>query len=129
MDLMNKNCVPCQVGADPLTPELIKGYMSDISEEWQVIDNQKLERTFKFKDFKTALGFVNQVGQLAESEGHHPDIFLSWGQVIIQLMTHKINGLHDNDFILAAKIDHIRTNAKIEDNPALLQWWFDNPDK
>lgn len=108
MELTNKKCVPCEIGAEPLTPELIQGYLKELSQGWQVIDDKKIEKTYKFKDFQSALDFVNQVGDLAEEEGHHPDIFLSWGKVIIQLMTHKIKGLHDNDFILAAKIDQIK---------------------
>lgn len=107
MDLKNNHCVPCQLGADPLTPELIVQYLESVSPEWNVIDEKMIERSFKFKDFKSALNFVNKVGELAEKEGHHPDIFLSWGKVILRLMTHKIKGLHDNDFILAAKIDEL----------------------
>ena len=107
MDLLNKNCVPCQVGADPLSPELIEQYRENIDPAWEVIDAKKLERSFKFKDLKTGLDFVNKVGELAEEEGHHPDLFLTWGKVTVQLMTHKIQGLHDNDFILAAKIDKL----------------------
>lgn len=107
MNLNEKHCVPCEIGADPLTPQLIEGYLKDLTDGWKVIDDVKLEKKYKFKDFKTALAFVNQVGELAEQEGHHPDICFGWGKVVVQLMTHKIKGLHDNDFILAAKIDEI----------------------
>lgn len=108
MALTDKRCVPCEIGADPLSPELIEDYLTDLSGGWQVIEGKKLEKSYRFKDFQTALDFVVQVGALAEAEGHHPDIRLAWGRVVIELMTHKIKGLHDNDFILAAKIDQIR---------------------
>jgi len=78
-----------------------------ISQEWKVVGEHHLEREFKFKDFAAALAFTNKVGALAEAEGHHPDICLSWGKVKVIIWTHKINGLHENDFILAAKIDGI----------------------
>jgi len=75
--------------------------------EWKVVDNHHLERQFTFPDFKTALRFVNQVGTLSEEQGHHPDISLAWGKVGITIWTHKINGLTESDFILAAKIDRL----------------------
>ncbi|NLW21826.1 MAG: 4a-hydroxytetrahydrobiopterin dehydratase [Tissierellia bacterium] len=106
-NLADKKCIPCSIGAPTLYPEEIEELKGSISQEWQVLDNKKLERTFKFKNFKEALDFTNKVGNIAEEEGHHPDIFLSWGKVIITLWTHKIGGLHENDFILAAKIDKL----------------------
>lgn len=106
-DLASKKCIPCSVGAPTLEPEEIKEYHSSLKDGWEVIDNLKLRKSFKFKDFKEALDFTNKVGNMAEEEGHHPDIYLSWGKVVIELWTHKIGGLHENDFILAAKIDEI----------------------
>lgn len=104
-DLTSKKCVPCSIGAIPLNADEIRNFLKDLNESWEVKDNKQIERVFKFKDFKEALEFTNKVGGLAEAEGHHPDIYLSWGKVIVTLWTHKIKGLHENDFILAAKID------------------------
>lgn len=106
-DLLSKKCIPCSIGAIPLNANEIKDFLKDLDESWEVIDDKQLERTFKFKDFKQALEFTNDVGDLTEAESHHPDICLSWGKVIIKLWTHKIKGLHENDFILAAKIDKL----------------------
>jgi len=107
MDLTSKKCIPCSVGAPTLNEDEIKELMESLKEGWEVIDNKKLKKTYKFKDFKEALNFTNKIGALAEEEGHHPDICLSWGKVVVELWTHKIGGLHENDFILAAKIDNI----------------------
>jgi 4a-hydroxytetrahydrobiopterin dehydratase len=77
-------------------------------EGWNVVDEHHLEKEYRFPDFRTALAFVNRVGDAAEAEGHHPDIFLAWGKVRITLWTHSIGGLSENDFILAAKADALR---------------------
>lgn len=106
-NLLSKKCVPCSIGAEPLNEEEINNLHKSLEENWQVIDLKYLEKTYKFKNFKESLEFTNNVGTLAENEGHHPDIYLSWGKVVIKLWTHKINGLHENDFILAAKIDEL----------------------
>lgn len=106
-DLTSKKCVPCSIGAIPLNADEIQGFLKSLNEDWEVKDNKQIERTFKFKDFKEALDFTNKVGAIAEAEGHHPDICLAWGKVIVTLWTHKIKGLHENDFILAAKIDEL----------------------
>ena len=105
-DLINKNCVPCQGGIPPLSEGEIKHYLSKIK-NWQVIDDHHLEKTFVFPDFKSALSLVNKVGELAEQENHHPNICFTWGKVDITIWTHKINGLHENDFIMASKIDEL----------------------
>ena len=105
--LIESNCVPCQGGIEPLKGQAIYDLAKGISSHWQVINEHHLEKEFKFKDFAKALEFVNKVGQLAESQGHHPDIYLSWGKVKLTIWTHKINGLHKNDFILAAKADEL----------------------
>ena len=105
-DLINKNCVPCQGGIPPLTAEEIKHYLHKVK-DWHVIDNHHLEKTFVFPNFKSALSFVNKVGELAEQEMHHPNICFTWGKVDITIWTHKINGLHDNDFIMASKFDEL----------------------
>ena len=106
-DLTSKKCVPCSIGAIPLDSDEIQGFLKNLNEDWEVNDNKQIERTFKFKDFKEALEFTNKVGSIAEAEGHHPDICLTWGKVNIILWTHKIKGLHENDFIMAAKIDEL----------------------
>ena len=103
--LTSRNCVPCQGGVDPLKGEKLNKLFAQLSDGWAVFDEHHLEKLFKFKNFITALAFVNKVGELAENLGHHPDICLSWGKVKIKVFTHKINGLHDNDFIFAAKAE------------------------
>ena len=103
--LTNKKCIPCNKGAPPLQEAEVSGLLKQLGNDWQVIDNHHLEKEYHFKNFREALAFTNKVGELAEIEGHHPDIHLSWGKVKIILWTHKINGLSENDFILAAKCD------------------------
>jgi 4a-hydroxytetrahydrobiopterin dehydratase len=105
--LAEKHCVPCRGGVEPLKGEAIKRRMTELKPDWRVVDEHTLEREFTFPDFREALDFVNRVGELAEEEQHHPDIYLSYGKVKIELWTHKIGGLHENDFILAAKIDRL----------------------
>lgn len=105
--LTQKKCQACEGGVDPLTPQDTKDFLKQLNKSWNIVNNHELERNFKFPDFKSALAFTNKVGDIAESEGHHPDIFLSWGKVRITLFTHAIDGLSVNDFIVAAKIDKI----------------------
>ena len=102
-----KKCVPCQGGVEPLKGENLKEYAQQLGAGWSVVEEHHLEKQFKFKNFREALDFTNKVGELAESEGHHPDIYLAWGKVKVILLTHKIGGLHENDFIMAAKIDSL----------------------
>ena len=104
-DLANRACVPCRGGVPPLKGDELQGYAAQLGSGWQVVDEHHLEKTYKFKDFKEALAFVNRVGNVAEAEGHHPNICFTWGRATIQIWTHKIGGLHENDFILAAKAD------------------------
>ena len=106
MGLSEKTCVPCRGGVPPLTSEEIKPLAAQV-DKWNVVDNHHVEKEFNFPDFKTALTFVNKVGAIAEEQGHHPDIFLAWGKAGIKIWTHKINGLTESDFILAAKIDKV----------------------
>lgn len=107
MSLSQKTCTPCQGGIDPLT-ELEAKEMLQKTLGWQLKEGaKKLYREFKFSDFQTALDFTNKVGEIAEEQQHHPDIGLGWGYVNISIHTHKINGLHENDFILASKVDGI----------------------
>lgn len=104
MNLAQKKCLSCEGGVKPLKGKTLEQYLKEVK-GWNVIQEHHIEKEFKFKDFKTALAFVNKVGRLAEKEGHHPDIFLAWGKVKITLWTHAINGLSENDFIVAKKID------------------------
>lgn len=105
-ELAQLTCVPCRGGVPPLTPEQIRPLQKQVS-QWNVVNNHHLERQFSFPDFKTALDFVIKVGNLAEEQGHHPDILLAWGKVGITIWTHKIDGLTESDFILAAKMDRL----------------------
>lgn len=109
-DLTAKRCVACEGGVPPLTSEEVTAFQTKFSEPWEVVENKKIKKVFKFDDFKKALDFVDRVGFLAEEEGHHPDVYLSYGQAIIELTTHAIHGLSENDFILAAKIDALITS-------------------
>jgi len=106
MELAEKRCVPCRGGVPPLKGEDIQKLQPQVA-DWQVVNEHHLERTYRFADFVTALAFVNRVGAIAEQEGHHPDLYLSWGKVDVRIWTHKINGLTESDFILAAKIDRV----------------------
>jgi 4a-hydroxytetrahydrobiopterin dehydratase len=104
-NLSKKSCVPCRGGVPPLTFEQAKAFLPQ-AEHWQLMDNAtRIERAFRFKNFKESIAFVNEVGKLAEAEGHHPDINFGWGYAKISMQTHKIQGLHENDFIMAAKIN------------------------
>jgi 4a-hydroxytetrahydrobiopterin dehydratase len=105
--LATKTCTPCQGGIPPLTRDEAESHRHQ-TPDWQILDDpQRIERTFKFKDFAQAFAFVQQAADLAEAEGHHPDITFGWGYATVSLYTHKIKGLHENDFIVAAKLDRI----------------------
>lgn len=104
--LDKKNCVPCRGGIPPLTKDEIKVYLSEVN-HWEVVDSHHLKKVFEFPDFKSTLFLVNKISDLAELENHHPNICFTWGRVEITIWTHKINGLHENDFILASKIDSL----------------------
>ena len=108
-DLKQGECVPCRGGVPTLTPAEISELAPQVP-QWRVLERdgvQRIEREFTFPDFRRALDFTVQVGELAEREQHHPDIHLAWGRVRVETWTHKIKGLHRNDFVLAAKIDEL----------------------
>lgn len=107
-DLSKKKCIPCKGGISPLKGESISELQSYIDKNWKVVNEHHLEREFVFKNFHEALTFTNKIGEIAEQEDHHPDIFLSYGKVKVLLWTHKIDGLSESDFILAAKYDTIK---------------------
>lgn len=104
--LASKSCVPCMGGIPPLAGEELDGFAAQVP-NWTVEAGHHIEREFGFPNFQQALDFTNRVGALAESEGHHPDIFLAWGKVGVKIWTHKIDGLTESDFVLAAKIDRL----------------------
>jgi 4a-hydroxytetrahydrobiopterin dehydratase len=105
--LAEKKCTPCRGGIPPLTHEEAVGFQSE-TPNWELRDDgHRIERTFRFHNFQEALGFVRNVGDLAETEGHHADISFGWGYATISLRTKKIKGLHENDFIMASKIDRM----------------------
>jgi len=101
--LTTKQCMPCRGGVPALTLDEASGYMAEVSGWTLTHEGSRIERRFGFDDFAAALAFVNKVGALAEAEGHHPDISLGWGYAAVVFYTHKISGLHENDFIMAAK--------------------------
>lgn len=105
--LAEKKCVPCEGNVQPFGENEIAQFMQEISGDWKVIENKKLIREFSFVNFRHTMDFVNRVAQIAEEEGHHPEMHVSYGSVNIELWTHAINGLSENDFILAAKIDRL----------------------
>jgi 4a-hydroxytetrahydrobiopterin dehydratase len=106
-ELAGKNCMPCRSGVPPLERTAAERYLGE-APGWALMDDGKrIERKFQLKNFKDALALVNRIGALAEEEGHHPDIAFGWGYVSVSLHTHKIKGLHENDFIMAAKINRL----------------------
>ena len=104
--LSSRECVPCRGGVPPLKGEDLKKLTAEI-DGWSVVEEHHLNKTYKQRDFRESLAFVNRVGELAEQQGHHPDICFGWGRVEISIWTHKIDGLTESDFILAAKIDEL----------------------
>lgn len=104
--LAEKNCVPCRGGVPPLKGKELEKLHKEVP-EWRAVNEHHLVRALQFPDFKTALAFVNQVGEIAEQQGHHPDILLGWGKAEITTWTHAVDGLTESDFILAAKIDRL----------------------
>lgn len=110
-DLANKECIPCKGGTQPLKGLKLMELLDDLGGGWRVVDEHHLEKEYRFKDFRTALVFTNRVGELAEAQGHHPDIHLSWGKVKLVIWTHKIDGLTESDFIFAAKADIVVKNS------------------
>ena len=105
-DLASKKCIPCSGEVPALKGDDLKPLIAQL-DGWTVVEEHHLTKTFKFPDFATALAYVNKVGAVAEEEGHHPDLYFTWGKVRIDIMTHAIDGLSESDFILAAKIDKV----------------------
>jgi 4a-hydroxytetrahydrobiopterin dehydratase len=109
-ELAGKMCVPCRGGIPPLAGEELAALTQQVK-GWEVIDEHHLKKSYSFPDFLQALSFVNRVGEVAEEQGHHPEITFTWGRAEIRIWTHKINGLTESDFILAAKIDQVQRSA------------------
>ena len=105
--LSERKCVPCQGGIPPLRGEDLQLLADQLGSEWQVVEEHHLEKEFTFSNFQEALDFTNRLGQIAELEGHHPDIHLSWGKVLVTIFTHKVDGLTESDFVLAAKYEEL----------------------
>ena len=106
-ELSERHCEPCEGGVPPLEGEELRAMQDRLDGGWEVVDGHHLTKRFEFDDFVGALDFTNEVGQLAEEEGHHPLIHLTWGEATVDIWTHAIDGLSENDFILAAKIDEL----------------------
>lgn len=109
-ELLSKKCKPCEGGVEPLTREEALNYMNGIDGEWELVDNVIIKKIYLFEDYAKTMDFVGKVAIIAEEEGHHPDMCVHYGRVEIELTTHAIKGLSENDFILAAKIDSILKN-------------------
>ena len=105
--LAEKECVPCRGGVPALKGRALDGLLEYLGGNWKVVRGHHLEKEYDFPDFRAALAFTNRVGELAEKQNHHPDIFLSWGKVKLTLWTHKIDGLTESDFVFAAKVDQL----------------------
>lgn len=104
-ELAQKVCIPCQGGIPPIKGEKLKEWMEKLGNDWEVVDEHHLVKNLTYPDFVTPLAVVNKIGELAEAEGHHPDIYFTWGKLRFELFTHKIDGLSESDFVFAAKID------------------------
>ena len=106
-DLAKKDCAPCKGGVPPLKGNDLARLAREVGADWKVVNEHHLEREFKFKNFRQALDFTNRVGELAEAQNHHPDIYLAWGKVKLTLWSHEIDGLTENDFVFAAKVNKL----------------------
>lgn len=104
-ELAARECIPCKGGIPPVKGNELQELLKKLAGGWRVVDDHHLEKEYPFKNFREALNYTNKVGELAEAQGHHPDIYLAWGKVRLTLWTHKIDGLTESDFIFAAKAD------------------------
>jgi 4a-hydroxytetrahydrobiopterin dehydratase len=107
-DLASKTCIPCRGGVPPLTGASLRKLHDELANGWKVIEGHHLEKQYRFEDFRAALDFTNRVGEMAEEQGHHPGVELSWGRVKLLVWTHRIDGLTESDFIWAAKADQLQ---------------------
>ena len=110
-DLADRTCVPCQGGVAPLTPEQMQPLLARL-DGWTIVDSHHLEKRYALPDFAQALELVNRIGAIAESQNHHPDVYLAWGRVHVTVWTHKIDGLTESDFVFAAKCDRALASTR-----------------
>ena len=110
-ELAEGHCEPCQEGAPPLAGTALEELGKKLDATWRIVDEHHLENSYEFDNFRQALDFTNAVGELAEQQGHHPEITLEWGRVTIRIWTHKIDGLTQSDFVLAAKIEKAHSQS------------------
>jgi 4a-hydroxytetrahydrobiopterin dehydratase len=110
-ELASRTCEPCRDGVPPIKGATLYSLQQQLEDGWQVVDERFLERKYKFKDFKDALAFTVKVGELAEQQDHHPDVYLAFGKVDLKVWTHKVDGLTENDFIFAAKLDDMNADG------------------
>jgi 4a-hydroxytetrahydrobiopterin dehydratase len=116
--LDQRECVPCRGGVPPLKGAAVRKLLVQLGGDWRAVNKHRLEKRFSFKDFREALEFTNQVGNLAEQVNHHPDLYLGWGVVKVSLSTHKIHGLSEADFVLAARVEALyRKQAQTGEGP------------
>jgi len=107
--LAARRCVPCRGDTPPLRGEALAALLAELGGGWRVVDEHHLEKEYRFPDFRAALAFVNRLAEVAEQEFHHPDLQLAWGRVRVEIWTHKIRGLTESDFVLAAKADALES--------------------
>ena len=105
--LAEKQCIPCQGDVPPLKGDELEKLHDELGHDWELVDEHHLKRLYEFDDFRQALDFTNRVGEMAEEEDHHPEIYLTWGEVELKVYTHKIDGLTESDFVWAAKADKL----------------------
>ena len=106
--LADKKCMACEGGVSPLDREEAREMLQKLEQGWEIAEGKKIRKSYEFDDFVGALDFTNKVGEIAEEAGHHPDIYLTYGEVVLEIWTHSVDGLTGNDFILAAKADRAR---------------------
>jgi 4a-hydroxytetrahydrobiopterin dehydratase len=111
-ELARKQCVPCKGGTPPLRGSALADLRTQLEGDWEVVDEHHLHGRYRFSNFRAALDYTNQVGELAEEQFHHPDILLAWGRVDVTIWTHKIDGLTESDFVFAAKCDALYERAQ-----------------
>lgn len=107
MSLADQDCVPCKGGVPPMSKEKAEEMLRELDEGWHLNDDGHLERAYSFSDFASAMAFANRVGEIAEAQNHHPDLYVAWGRCTVEIWTHKIQGLTESDFYFAAKADRV----------------------